>query len=245
MKKTNKSTLYIIRHGRSESNYARTKFGPRAASLIRDPLLYNKDDDGENLNGVKQAKKLDSLPWDKMIDSAYVSPLRRTVQTANLVLNKYPQIPITIKRLLRERSWRSNENHGLQLGYKHILDSLHFKNNSSSILGLEKLNRKSWVWNPVDKEHNLYLEKANKRLWETLNKKLKNRINCKNGIAIFTHWGIVNFIKDKILEKKPFYNFKFKNKNCCVIKLDFIYDQKGNHIDYEITLINKDKRCIN
>jgi phosphoserine phosphatase len=79
--------LILIRHG--ETVYTCKK---RLCGAINTPL---------NDTGVKQAQKLAKLLKRRKIDIVYASPMRRTVQTANIIFSRRP---ITIKKntLLRE-----------------------------------------------------------------------------------------------------------------------------------------------
>ena len=230
------STIYIIRHGKSYSNYYReNNFKEKLIKTI-DPLLYDKKNE---VNGISQANDLSNIKWNEIIDKAYVSPLRRTIQTANIVLKKYPNIPLHIKRSLREHRWDENENHAKNIGHMHILNILKY---NRKLYNLDKLDKPSNLWNPPY-EKDLF-EKSTNILWTNIIiPNLKSRINKKKGFVIFTHWGVVNFILNKLKEIREFTP-KFKNNNCCVIKITFLFNHKYNIIDFNINIVNDNNRCI-
>ena len=225
------SKLYIIRHGYSVSNYIKDRDGNYDnSSKIKDPLLHQI--------GINQAEQISSINWDELIDEAYSSPLRRACQTGNIALKNY-NIPIYTFKTLRESWWHHAENRPLQLGYSHILDSLKYKNRFKL---LDNLNYPSKYWDVNLKDSNIQKE-SREFMWNKLKRILKKKIN-KKGVAIFCHWGTVDYIINKIIKLNPSINFTHKNKNCCVFEAVFIYDNSKNIRHIKLDLVNKINRCL-
>lgn len=83
--------LIIVRHGQTEENARRLMQGQRGGQL--------------NLVGKEQAQRVARRLKDEKIDIAFVSDLRRAVETAQEILAYHPETPVTYSPDLRERSY--------------------------------------------------------------------------------------------------------------------------------------------
>lgn len=81
--------LILLRHGEASDN---------VKGLISDKEIYWSTLTEDGINTVKKSVKC--LP--EKIDRAYVSPLPRTIQTANFVYQKYPDLEFVIDNRIRE-----------------------------------------------------------------------------------------------------------------------------------------------
>lgn len=91
--KTNKTIIYVVRHGQAEFNEKGIIGG-----TLEPNLLTAK---GEN-QAEKLANKLKNIQFDKI----YSSDLRRAKQTAEIIA-KSKDLPVITTTLVRERSWGS------------------------------------------------------------------------------------------------------------------------------------------
>ena len=78
--------IYCIRHGETNSN--------------RTGIVAGRTDEPLNANGVKQAQDLNQKIADLKFDGVYVSPMRRTIQTAEIIV---PEYKYTVDNRLAER----------------------------------------------------------------------------------------------------------------------------------------------
>jgi broad specificity phosphatase PhoE len=83
--------LYFVRHGQTDSNVGMSTGEP-----------YADHDEALNKQGVKQANELAEELKDVKFDALISSPLRRAIQTAEIV-NKHHHLPIEIIADLQER----------------------------------------------------------------------------------------------------------------------------------------------
>ena len=78
-KKVDCMHLYFVRHGEIESNIRKVYAGWNDEPLTK--------------NGIRQAEKAGELLNDKGIDALYCSPLRRAVQTAEIIGEAIGEVP--------------------------------------------------------------------------------------------------------------------------------------------------------
>ena len=81
--------FYLVRHGEIESNIKKVYAG-----WSEEPLTER---------GVRQAEKAGELLKDKGIDALYCSPLRRAVQTAEIIGGIIGKTPILVKNFKEMR----------------------------------------------------------------------------------------------------------------------------------------------
>ena len=84
--------LYIIRHGQSKDNAEAIQFGDRGLTQL----------------GVQQALATAEALTDIPIDTLYVSPTRRTLETACILSKALPLTPI-VRADICERNWLYDE----------------------------------------------------------------------------------------------------------------------------------------
>ncbi len=89
--------IYIIRHGQTERNSRQ--------------VLQGRSDDPLNEAGVAQARAAAGRLRGVRFDRVFTSPLRRAVQTAELVA---PGVPLTVDRRLIEMDYGPYEGAGLR-----------------------------------------------------------------------------------------------------------------------------------
>ena len=109
MKKTNTKKLYekntlgkflYIRHGETDYNKDYSKYKPNKIRTDKDYI-----DRKLNSNGISQAQKIKKLIKNFEIESVYVSPLYRSIETASIIFDtntKNNNFPIYIHPLLTE-----------------------------------------------------------------------------------------------------------------------------------------------
>ena len=120
-------------------------------SLIQ-PVLHN--------NGILQSEKNTDIVWDDLVNEVWSSPLRRTIQTATIVLKNYKRLKIKIKINLREMWWSNLENIGYNIGYKHLDNvSNYTKNlttyrNINDVINKNKITYASKYWDPENEKIN-------------------------------------------------------------------------------------------
>ena len=93
-----KRNFYFFRHGQTNENEAGAREGNRVESFL-------------TTTGVKQATRLAEYLSDKNIEVIYSSPLKRAVQTAEIVKEYYPDIKIIKDDDLIEAAFGSWYNH--------------------------------------------------------------------------------------------------------------------------------------
>lgn len=81
--------LYVIRHGETKNNVL--------------GLVQGQNDSPLTENGINDAYKLQDLIKSKNIDIVISSPLKRTIDTAKILVDN--KLPINIDSRLIERSW--------------------------------------------------------------------------------------------------------------------------------------------
>lgn len=70
--------LYCVRHGETDSNLK--------------GIVSGRSDEGLNEKGIAQAQELNLKIADTKFDAVYVSPMRRTVETAEIIVPEYQYI---------------------------------------------------------------------------------------------------------------------------------------------------------
>ncbi len=80
--------IILIRHGQSEGNKSKIWQGYRPSSLTK--------------KGRKQAKKVAEYVQNEKIDYIYSSDLKRALETAEIIAEKFPNISFDTNPLLRE-----------------------------------------------------------------------------------------------------------------------------------------------
>lgn len=70
--------IYCVRHGETNSNVA--------------GIVAGRTDEGINQKGIAQAQELNLKLADKKFDAVYVSPMRRTIETAEIIVPEYHYI---------------------------------------------------------------------------------------------------------------------------------------------------------
>lgn len=156
--------LILLRHGEAIDN---------VKNLISDKEIYwsTLTDDGKE--SVEQS--LLSLP--KSIDKIYVSPLPRTIQTANLVFEKFPKTETIIDNRLHEITYGK---------YSHCPNNEELDNIRNLQINGDYFTRfGSYGENKYDIE---------KRLCEFLVDVYNNNMK-ENNIVIVTHGSITSYIK--------------------------------------------------
>lgn len=88
--------LLIVRHGESEKNISGLVQGADSKSDL-------------TANGRNQAQRLANRLKSEQIDMAFVSPLPRAQQTAEIILQYHPATTVTLAPKLRERSYGKYE----------------------------------------------------------------------------------------------------------------------------------------
>jgi len=126
-----RKTVYLLRHGQSESNAA--MFGSR----IRDPALTDL--------GWKQACAWAPEAPNWGVELVLVSPLRRTVQTACMAFSE-TSVPLEITRSAREHGWNEAQNRGSPELLEVALTDLGPA--ASCLTGLGKLKKPHKFWDP-------------------------------------------------------------------------------------------------
>ena len=154
--------IIFLRHGEAEDN---------VKGLISDKIEYNSLLTENGINEVKESLEL--LPNN--IEVMYVSPLPRTIETANIVSNKYPNIKVIIDDRIREINYGK---------YSHK------KNNEE----LDEIRRKQINGDNLIRfgeygENKLEIERR-------LTNFLTDVFNSKNNnILIVSHGSIISYIK--------------------------------------------------
>lgn len=97
--------LYLVRHGETEENVAGILQGISPGNLTE--------------RGREQARQLRTALQGIPFDALFVSDLRRTMQTAE-ILNAQRHLPLTPEPLLRERDW--GEYTGMRIADIHTRD---------------------------------------------------------------------------------------------------------------------------
>lgn len=102
--------LIIVRHGESELNLEGTTVQGQIDSLLLS-RTGTKQTGKTTLSqtGIKQAEKTAESLKDTHIDCAYISPLARAKQTAEIILQYHPQTKIIFDDQLKERSFGKYE----------------------------------------------------------------------------------------------------------------------------------------
>lgn len=85
--------LYVIRHGETLSNLT--------------GIVSGRSDEGLTKNGIKQAQELNQKLEKITFDAVYVSPMKRTIETANIIVPEYQYI---IDERISERDLGSLKN---------------------------------------------------------------------------------------------------------------------------------------
>lgn len=70
--------LYCVRHGETDSNLK--------------GIVSGRSDEGLNEKGIAQAQELNLKIADTKFDAVYVSPMRRTVETAEIIVPEYQYV---------------------------------------------------------------------------------------------------------------------------------------------------------
>ncbi|MBP5204742.1 histidine phosphatase family protein, partial [Candidatus Saccharibacteria bacterium] len=70
--------IYVVRHGETNSNLA--------------GIVSGRSDEELNENGIKQAQDINLKIADMKFADVYVSPMKRTIQTAEIVVPEYKYI---------------------------------------------------------------------------------------------------------------------------------------------------------
>jgi len=170
--------LYLIRHGYSLHNELFKKMGVQAfriPEVIDSPLIEE---------GKQQAEELSKVIHEKEIDLVLVSPLVRTLETANIIF-KDINIPIKCMEMIREYpmgedtcNQRKDKNELVKL-YPHIDFS-------------EIKEDKDIYWKPERES----IENLEKRI--DLVKKYIKQLDYKK-IAIVSHNSFMGQFKDKYI----------------------------------------------
>lgn len=90
------TTLYLVRHGQTEYNRQHRVQGRRIDSAL-------------NATGRRQAQALSERFADVAVDAFYVSTLRRTRQTAEIIARRHPSASVHYLEDLEEMSWGAYE----------------------------------------------------------------------------------------------------------------------------------------
>lgn len=85
--------LYVIRHGETLSNLS--------------GVVSGRSDEGLTENGIKQAQELNTKLEKISFDAVYVSPMKRTIETANIIVPEYQYV---IDERIAERDLGSINN---------------------------------------------------------------------------------------------------------------------------------------
>ena len=85
--------LYVIRHGETLSNLS--------------GVVSGRSDEGLTENGIKQAQELNRKLEKISFDAVYVSPMKRTIETANIIVPEYQYV---IDERIAERDLGSINN---------------------------------------------------------------------------------------------------------------------------------------
>ncbi len=97
--------IYLVRHGSTQSNKKRIYMG--------------WSEEGLDEEGIKKAEELSMKLKENRISKIYTSPIRRAVQTAE-ILNRYLSTEITIEEDLREMKlgeWKGMSEEEIKLSY--------------------------------------------------------------------------------------------------------------------------------
>ena len=86
--------IYCIRHGETDSNVS--------------GIVSGRSDEGLNERGIAQAAQLNQKLKDEQFDAVYVSPMRRAIQTAEIIV---PECQYIIDERLSERDLGDLKNY--------------------------------------------------------------------------------------------------------------------------------------
>ncbi len=100
-------SFYFIRHGETDWNYRN--------------IIMGQTDIPLNKRGIEQAIEARSLLKNIHIGSIYTSPLKRAVQTAEIV-NQALKYPINLSEGLKERNWGEKEGKTHNISLTAITD---------------------------------------------------------------------------------------------------------------------------
>jgi len=173
-------TIYVVRHGETDSNKARKLMGQR----IDEPL---------NAEGVAQANALaEELRMEKF-DVIFTSPLRRARQTAEMVANRIGA-PIMERKELLERDFGSLSGHSWEEMSKGVA--------SGSVDFQSKDLEQNYDYRPYGGES---VEDVKARFLHFLDDVRRDYAGKK--VLIVAHGGILKlahlFLKDKHLDSTP------------------------------------------
>ena len=176
--------IYCIRHGTALHNINYKIIGEEAYNNFPDTPLVN--------DGVKDAHYL-ALNWDKLnnIDLVLVSPLSRTLQTADIIF-KHKKIPIIVLDELLEYP-QSEQRCNLRKNIRNlsiIYNHMDFSNIK---------NDETCEWNEKKLQENIEINKLKIRI-ENLKKWIDGR--TEKNIAIVGHSSYFNMMLNGIIDNE-------------------------------------------
>lgn len=188
--------LIFMRHGEATDN---------VKGLISDKEIYFSILTENGINTVKES--ISYLP--NTIDKMYVSPLPRTIQTASLVYEKYPEIEYVIDDRIRE----------IQYGkYSHKKNNEELDNVRIKQINGDYFTRfGDYGDNKFDIEYRLSI----------FLKDIYENDKDKNNILIISHGSIISYMK-RILDIKS----EHINTGKIEIIKDVNFDNVIKHLDY-------------
>ena len=198
--------VFFIRHGQSVANQRK-----RDTPAERDAVLTEL---GRRQASCWNANNALSLAFggDAMLPEVCVcSPLRRAMETAALVFENEPGVPIECTRLARERWWMNYQCIGVEYAETSRFAREELGRRVDGLEGLELLDK---YWNPkCELEEIARMESENARVGITTEPINKFELSVReqdadhiseltkyliaheaSSIAIACHWGVINLL---------------------------------------------------
>lgn len=126
--------LILVRHGETEANL--------------NGVIQGVDDNILNKTGIQQAKNVGKELKEKYkIDLVFCSPIKRCVETLNIILGEYPvEGEILMSKLIQERDFGEYTGMVEKLVNKNEMNQDNRINEEMGVESLESLRKRSWLF---------------------------------------------------------------------------------------------------
>jgi broad specificity phosphatase PhoE len=183
-----KKTIIFVRHGQSEAN----KSDADDPSVL-DAVLT----DLGRLQAESWSKDNDLREKLRSVEICFCSPLRRAMETAALVFQNSPSVPIVANRYAREKWWNLWQCRGIP----HNELVTYSQSLTREIFEVEKLKEVDKYWNPnIETSRILEGKRVSSKYSDECCVKLVKclREHPANSIAVACHWGVINDLLDVV-----------------------------------------------
>ena len=179
-----KKTILFIRHGQSEANKSDTNDASVLDAVLTDVGRLQAGHWSDDLCAQLRS-----------VEICYCSPLRRAMETAALVFQNNPGVPIVITRYAREKWWNLWQCRGVD----HDELMTYSQSLTREIFDVEKLAVVDKYWNPTLETSIMVEGKRGLTICsDDCYAKLVECLQAQSAttIAVACHWGVINHLLD-------------------------------------------------